>query len=50
MDDPPEPWSQITLWSHGRAYRIGTFLSYLDRSSFAHTLKSSLLQARGVVY
>ncbi|MBN9592156.1 MAG: DUF2244 domain-containing protein [Alphaproteobacteria bacterium] len=50
MDDPPEPWSQITLWSHGNAYRIGTFLSYLDRSSFAHALKSSLLRARGVAY
>ena len=46
MDDPPEHWSQLTLWSHGKAYRVGTFLAPEQRFSFAQMLKSGLRRAR----
>jgi uncharacterized membrane protein len=46
MDDPPDHWSQLTLRSHGRAVRIGTFLAPDLRASFAQTLKSALRLAR----
>jgi uncharacterized membrane protein len=46
MDDPPDHWSQLTLRSHGRAVRIGTFLAPDRRAAFAQTLKSALRLAR----
>jgi len=46
MDDPPEPWSQLTLRSHGNAYRIGAFLPPPERFSFAQILKDALARAR----
>ena len=27
MDDPPHHWSQLTLFSHGKVLKIGTFLA-----------------------
>ena len=46
MDDPPEHWSQLTLWSHGKAYRVGTFLAPAQRFSFAQMLKNALRRTR----
>ena len=46
MDDPPDHWSQLTLRSHGRTVKIGTFLAPDVRASFAQTLKSALRLAR----
>lgn len=46
MDEPPEHGSQLTLWSHGRSVRIGTFLPPTERASFAQALKSALQTAR----
>ncbi|HVU21997.1 MAG TPA: DUF2244 domain-containing protein [Rhizomicrobium sp.] len=44
--DPPEHASQLTLWSHGRGVRIGSFLPPMERASFAERLKSALRLAR----
>lgn len=49
MDDPPDHWSQLTLRSHGRAVRIGTFLAPDTRAAFAQTLKSALRLARETI-
>ena len=46
MDDPPDHWSQLTVWSHGRGVRIGSFLAPEERANFALTLKSALKQVR----
>jgi uncharacterized membrane protein len=46
MDDPPEHWSQLIVWSHGKGLIIGTFLAPEVRASFAHTLKDALRRAR----
>jgi uncharacterized membrane protein len=46
MADPPEPGSQLTLWSHGKAVRVGSFLAPDEKVSLAHTLKSALRRAR----
>jgi uncharacterized membrane protein len=46
MDDPPDHWSQLTLWSHGRFLRIGQFLSPDERARFANTLRNALKTAR----
>jgi len=46
MDDAPDHWSQLTLRSHGRTVRIGTFLAPDTRAAFAQTLKSALRLAR----
>jgi uncharacterized membrane protein len=46
MDDPPDHWSQLTVWSHGKGLRIASFLAPEKRASFALTLKSALRQAR----
>ena len=46
MANPPEHGSQLTLWSHGKGLRLGTFLPPLDRASFAERLKSALRAAR----
>jgi uncharacterized membrane protein len=49
MDDPPEPWSQLTLKSHGKGMQIGTFLSPDARAAFADVLRSALRRARETV-
>jgi len=46
MDDPPEPWSQLTLWSHGRQWLLGSFLSPDARAEFADVLRAALTRAR----
>jgi len=46
--DPPEHASQLTLWSHGKGVRIGSFLPPLERASFAERLKSALHAARSL--
>jgi len=46
MDDPPEPWSQLTLKSHGKGVQIGTFLNPDARAAFAEVLRSALRRAR----
>jgi uncharacterized membrane protein len=48
MADPPEHGSQLTLWSHGRSLRLGSFLPPLERASFAERLKAALRVARTV--
>lgn len=49
MDNPPEPWSQLTLTSHGKGLQIGTFMAPDARAAFADTLKSALRRARETV-
>jgi uncharacterized membrane protein len=49
MDDPPEPWSQLTLWSHGKSLQIGSFMSPDARAAFAGVLRSALRRARETV-
>ena len=46
MDDPPDHWSQLTLWSHGKGLKIGTFLAPEARAQFALGLKTALRPAR----
>lgn len=46
--DPPEHASQLTLWSHGKGVRVGSFLPPLERASFAERLKSALRKARSL--
>lgn len=46
--DPPEHGSQLTLWSHGKGVRIGSFLPPQERASFAERLKSALRAARAL--
>jgi len=46
MDDPPDHWSQLVVWSHGRGLRIGSFLAPEDRATFAQILKDALRRAR----
>jgi uncharacterized membrane protein len=46
MDEPPDHWSQLTIWSHGKGLKIGAFLAPDVRASFALTLKNALKQAR----
>jgi len=48
MAVPPEHGSQLTLWSHGKGVRLGSFLPPLERASFAERLKSALRDARAV--
>jgi uncharacterized membrane protein len=47
MADPPEPGSQLMLWSHGKGVRVGSFLAPDEKVALAHTLKSALRRARG---
>jgi uncharacterized membrane protein len=47
MADPPEPGSQLVLWSHGKGVRVGSFLAPDEKVALAHTLKSALRRARG---
>lgn len=49
MDNPPEPWSQLTLWSHGKALQIGSFMAPESRAAFADVLRSALRRARDIV-
>jgi uncharacterized membrane protein len=49
MDDPPEPWSQLTLKSHGKGVQIGAFLNPDARAAFADVLRSALRRARETV-
>ncbi|HTW33848.1 MAG TPA: DUF2244 domain-containing protein [Rhizomicrobium sp.] len=49
MADPPEPGSQLTLWSHGKGVRVGSFLAPGEKLALAQTLKSALRRARGSV-
>ncbi|MBU6296776.1 MAG: DUF2244 domain-containing protein [Alphaproteobacteria bacterium] len=46
MDEPPEHDSQLILWSHGKGFRLGTFLAPSERASFAQALRSALWNAR----
>ncbi|MEI9930641.1 MAG: DUF2244 domain-containing protein [Rhizomicrobium sp.] len=46
--DPPEHGSQLTLWSHGKGVRIGSFLPPAERASFAERMKSALRMARSL--
>ena len=48
MANPPEHGSQLTLWSHGKGLRLGSFLPPLERASFAERLKDALRAARAV--
>jgi len=49
MDEPPEHGSQLTLWSHGKGVRVGSFLPPVERARFAQTLKSALAAARAAL-
>ncbi|MBV9330279.1 MAG: DUF2244 domain-containing protein [Alphaproteobacteria bacterium] len=46
MDEPPQHGSQLTLWSHGKAVRIGSFLPPLERAAVGSRLKAALWRAR----
>ena len=49
MADPPEPGSQLMLWSHGKGVRVGAFLAPEEKVAFAQTLKSALRRAKELV-
>ncbi len=49
MADPPDHWSQVELWSHGRAVRVGSFLAPQERLSFAQALKAALRRAKETI-
>jgi uncharacterized membrane protein len=46
MDEPADHWSQLTLWSKGRGWRIGSFLAPTERANFAVQLKDAVREAR----
>jgi uncharacterized membrane protein len=46
MANPPEHSSQLTLWSHGKGLKLGSFLPPFERASFAERLKDALRAAR----
>lgn len=46
MDEPPGHCSQLTVWSHGKGVRIGSFLPPAERARFAQALKAALQAAR----
>ncbi|MDE1939180.1 MAG: DUF2244 domain-containing protein [Alphaproteobacteria bacterium] len=46
MDEPPEHDSQLILWSHGKGFRLGSFLAPSERASFAQALRAALWDAR----
>ena len=50
MDVPPQHGSQLTLRSHGRSLRLGSFLPPVERASFADRLKSALRDARAQIF
>ncbi len=49
IDDPPDHFSQLTLWSHGKFLRIAQFMAPSERAAFAGVLKSALRRAREVL-
>jgi uncharacterized membrane protein len=49
MADPPEPGSQLTLWSHGKSVRVGAFLGPDEKLDLARVLKSALRRARETI-
>src|SRR5271163_3158877 len=49
MPDPPEPGSQLTLWSHGKGVPVGTFLTPDEKLDLARVLKSALRRARETI-
>ena len=42
MEDRPGRSTQLTLWSHGKGFRVGSFLPPAERAVFASRLKSAL--------
>jgi len=48
MDDPPTAKSQMTLSSHGRSLRVGSFLTPEERLSLAQALGRALERFRRV--
>ena len=48
MDDPPKAGSQLTLWSHGRGVRIGSFLPPFEKVEAARRLRAALARARAM--
>jgi uncharacterized membrane protein len=46
MDEPADHWSQLTLWSKGRGWRIGSFLAPTERAKFAVQLKDAVRAAK----
>ncbi len=46
MDDPPGPGSLVTLASHGRRLRIGSFLTPEERLDLARALRQALRRHR----
>ena len=46
MDDPPRRDSWLTLASHGRALRIGTFLTPEERLELADAMRTALRRLR----
>jgi uncharacterized membrane protein len=49
MADPPEPGSQLMLWSHGKGVRVGAFLAPDEKLALARTLKSALRRAKDTI-
>lgn len=46
MPEPAEHGSQLTLWSHGRGVRVGSFMAPEERAGFARSLKAAIRKAR----
>ena len=46
MAEPMGRTSQLTLWSHGKGFRIGSFLAPAERALFAQRLKTALSRAK----
>jgi uncharacterized membrane protein len=46
IDEPFDHWSQLTVWSKGKGWRIGAFLAPEERANFAIRLKEALRAAR----
>jgi uncharacterized membrane protein len=48
MTAPPDHGSQLTLWSHGKGLRLGSFLPPQERVLFAERLRDALRAVRAV--
>lgn len=46
MAEPMGRASQLTLWSHGKGLKIGSFLAPAERALFAQRLKAALSRAK----
>lgn len=46
LEDDVVPAQKLTLWSHGRATELGSFLAPDDRASLADALKAALRAAK----